>query len=83
MAQKLVMKILVKPSSETLGKEFYFPDCPISRALVMCKFVKTIRENPRILPRDVQNFMKEGIDVEYRGRRSETLDQLGATKTDE
>lgn len=77
------MKLLVKSIRETLGKEHYFPDCPISRALVMCKFIKQIRENPQILPRDVQNFLSEGIEVEYRGRRSETLDQLGAKKVDE
>lgn len=79
MAQRVVMKIVTKPGL----KEHYLPDCSISRALVMCKFVKTIRENPVILPRDVQNFLSEGISVTYSGRRSEVLDQLGAKKVDE
>ncbi len=77
------MKILVKPKIETCGKERYFPDCPLSRALCISKVVKGRRENPHILPQDVQAFIHEDIKVEYTGRRNEVLDKLGAVKIDE
>ena len=83
MPDEIVVKLLFGSLIETMGHERYTPDCPISRAFIACRLNKNRRPNPHILPKDVKNFMDQGIKIEYRGRRSKTLDKMGATKTDE
>lgn len=83
MPDEIVVKLSCGSLIETIGRERYMPDCPISRAFIACRFDKNRRPNPHILPKDVQNFVDQGIKIEYRGRRSKTLDKMGATKTDE
>ena len=80
---KIKMRIIVKPIIETCGRERYFPDCQLSRALCKSKIIAGRREKPNILPRDVEAFINENIAVEYSGRQSATLDNLGAEQVDE
>ena len=81
--ENIVIRLILGSMKETRGHEWYSPDCPISRALIACRYQKGARPNPVIVPKDVQNFVDQGIKIEYRGRRSKTLDKIGATKTDE
>lgn len=73
------MRVLVKEKRETLGKEHYYAACPLSRALVSCKYMRNIREHPAILPRDIESYIAEGIQIEYIGRQCDVLDNMGAT----
>ena len=78
-----VVKLTLDSLRETRGHDWFTPDCPISRAVCECKGIGRKKTRPYISAIDAQIFVDQGIKIEYRGRRSEILDKLGATKTDE
>lgn len=73
------MKIKVKTKSkdETYGRDRFFPDCPTTKALVgilrkACVNLKALEE-----------FRKQGFDLEYSGSQNNTLDTCGAKRISE
>lgn len=80
---KPVIRVVLKPTGETRGHEWFTEDCPITRAFMNCKRREKKNKASYILIDDLQKFVEEGVQVEYRGRRSKLLDLLGAVKIDE
>lgn len=77
-----VIKVVLGSLGETRGHEWFTEDCPITRAFLKCKQGARKNKAVHLSLEDMQKFVEEGVQIEYRGRRSKILDLLGAVKTD-
>lgn len=78
------MKVKIKVGStvERFGKDRYQPDCAITRLICLGKRLTPMGNVPPIRMKDLQNILKEGIEIEYSGVREPELDKIGAKKID-
>lgn len=72
------IRIEVKSLSETCGNFRYYASCPLSKAILMVNPVK------KCFNKDVLELLaKEGVKIEYIGRKTNFLDELGAKHVEE